>query len=198
MPNCGTLPDFGNFRVSATENYDRYKGVAELMPFAKAVSAKSHDFDADGNETQIDYKQDDEDRRRRRLPRLGGHRVRRGDAFRARRNPGDQEAVGTGSGRNVGLSAGRMAGCGFQLECERPKLPNLEGRAPTLPSRRGLFRFGSLLSVCATRAARGYIGYEFLFFSFAAFERDTWEMGKSPLPNLLGTASDAPIRSSTA
>ncbi|MBX3414885.1 MAG: TIM barrel protein [Pirellulales bacterium] len=56
MPNCGTLPDFGNFRVSGTEEYDRYKGVEELMPFAKAVSAKSHDFDAEGNETHTDYK----------------------------------------------------------------------------------------------------------------------------------------------
>jgi sugar phosphate isomerase/epimerase len=55
-PRCGTLPDFGNFRVSREEMYDRYKGVAELMPFAKAVSAKSHDFDAAGNETQTDYK----------------------------------------------------------------------------------------------------------------------------------------------
>jgi hypothetical protein len=55
MDNCGTLPDFGNFRVSRTEEYDRYKGVAELMPFAKGVSAKSHDFDANGNETHTDY-----------------------------------------------------------------------------------------------------------------------------------------------
>lgn len=55
MPNCGTLPDFGNFRVSKDEEYDRYKGVSELMPFAKAVSAKSHDFDAEGNETHTDY-----------------------------------------------------------------------------------------------------------------------------------------------
>jgi sugar phosphate isomerase/epimerase len=53
--NCGTLPDFGNFRVSNTEEYDRYKGVTELMPFAKAVSAKSHDFDDKGNETHTDY-----------------------------------------------------------------------------------------------------------------------------------------------
>jgi sugar phosphate isomerase/epimerase len=53
--NCGTLPDFGNFRVSNNEDYDRYKGVDELMPFAKAVSAKSHDFDAEGNETATDY-----------------------------------------------------------------------------------------------------------------------------------------------
>lgn len=54
--NCGTLPDFGNFRVSREEEYDRYKGVAELMPYAKAVSAKSHDFDEQGNETHTDYR----------------------------------------------------------------------------------------------------------------------------------------------
>ncbi len=56
LPNCGTLPDFGNFRVSRDEMYDRYQGVAELMPYAKAVSAKSHDFDEDGNEIHTDYK----------------------------------------------------------------------------------------------------------------------------------------------
>jgi sugar phosphate isomerase/epimerase len=54
-PNCGTLPDFGNFRVSEDEEYDRYKGVAELMPFAKGVSAKSHEFDAEGNEVHTDF-----------------------------------------------------------------------------------------------------------------------------------------------
>lgn len=48
---CGTLPDFGNFY-----EYDRYQGVTDLMPFAKAVSAKSHDFDADGNESTKDYR----------------------------------------------------------------------------------------------------------------------------------------------
>lgn len=53
---CGTLPDFGNFRVSKGEEYDRYKGVDELMPFAKGVSAKSHDFDDKGNETHTDYR----------------------------------------------------------------------------------------------------------------------------------------------
>jgi L-ribulose-5-phosphate 3-epimerase len=50
-PNCGTLPDFGNF-----SDYDRYQGVAELMPFAKGVSAKSHEFDAEGNEVKTDYR----------------------------------------------------------------------------------------------------------------------------------------------
>ncbi|MEZ6034200.1 MAG: sugar phosphate isomerase/epimerase family protein [Planctomycetaceae bacterium] len=55
LKNCGTLPDFGNFRVKEGEMYDRYNGVTELMPFAKAVSAKSHDFDDKGNETHTDY-----------------------------------------------------------------------------------------------------------------------------------------------
>ncbi len=58
MDNCGTLPDFGNFfirRGSNPEEYDRYQGVDELMPFAKAVSAKTHDFDDDGNEVHTDY-----------------------------------------------------------------------------------------------------------------------------------------------
>ncbi|UCH63984.1 MAG: sugar phosphate isomerase/epimerase [Fidelibacterota bacterium] len=54
-PRCGTLPDFGNFRITEDEEYDRYKGVKELMPYAKAVSAKSNEFDKDGNETSTDY-----------------------------------------------------------------------------------------------------------------------------------------------
>ncbi len=54
-PMCGTLPDFGNFRIEGDRWYDRYKGVKELMPYAKAVSAKSHDFDSNGNETQTDF-----------------------------------------------------------------------------------------------------------------------------------------------
>jgi len=49
--NCGTLPDFGNFGA-----YDRYKGVTELMPFAKGVSAKSHEFNDKGDEVKTDYK----------------------------------------------------------------------------------------------------------------------------------------------
>lgn len=67
MENCGTLPDFGNFCVkrssggpwdgSCQEEYDRYKGTAEMMPKAFGVSAKSHDFDAEGNETNTDYVQ---------------------------------------------------------------------------------------------------------------------------------------------
>jgi len=66
MPNCGTLPDFGNFCVKrdsgkewdggCVEEYDRYLGVKELMPFAKGVSAKSNDFDGEGNDTGTDYR----------------------------------------------------------------------------------------------------------------------------------------------
>jgi sugar phosphate isomerase/epimerase len=56
LPNCGTLPDFGNFQMSPGEWYDKYKGVEQLMPYAKGVSAKSHVFDADGNESEIDYR----------------------------------------------------------------------------------------------------------------------------------------------
>jgi sugar phosphate isomerase/epimerase len=55
-PRCGTLPDFGNFNIREGEVYDKYRGTAELMPFAKAVSAKSHDFGADGEETTKDYR----------------------------------------------------------------------------------------------------------------------------------------------
>ncbi|MEM7229364.1 MAG: sugar phosphate isomerase/epimerase family protein [Planctomycetota bacterium] len=54
-PRCGTLPDFGNFHIGDGEWYDRYTGVRELMPYAKAVSAKSNDFNDDGEETNTDY-----------------------------------------------------------------------------------------------------------------------------------------------
>ncbi|MDF1825093.1 MAG: sugar phosphate isomerase/epimerase [Verrucomicrobiales bacterium] len=81
LDNCGSLPDYGNFYVvknrgdaakyeaqkalyagdpALTENefglaYDRYRGVKELMPFAKGVSAKAHDFNADGDEIHTDF-----------------------------------------------------------------------------------------------------------------------------------------------
>ncbi|MBO6514800.1 MAG: sugar phosphate isomerase/epimerase [Phycisphaerales bacterium] len=61
-PMCGTLPDFGNFCMDWSRAdqpdawYDRYQGTKELMPFAKAVSAKSHEFDELGNETKTDYR----------------------------------------------------------------------------------------------------------------------------------------------
>ena len=65
LPNCGTLPDFGNFCIRrgtdsegkriCIEEYDRYRGIEELMPYARAVSAKSYAFDDAGEETTIDY-----------------------------------------------------------------------------------------------------------------------------------------------
>ncbi len=54
-PALGTLPDFGNWQLSEAERYDPYRGLAELMPLARAVSAKSHDFGPDGEETGLDY-----------------------------------------------------------------------------------------------------------------------------------------------
>lgn len=63
-PNFGALPDFGNWCLSAKwgttqgecdKVYDRYQGVAELMPHAKAVSAKSYNFNNKGEDTKIDY-----------------------------------------------------------------------------------------------------------------------------------------------
>ncbi len=63
--NCGTLPDFGNFCQTeghgsindpdCLDTYDIYKGISELMPFALAVSAKSFDFDENGNQPKMDY-----------------------------------------------------------------------------------------------------------------------------------------------
>jgi sugar phosphate isomerase/epimerase len=60
MDNCGTLPDFGNFCLKrendkCAEWYDRYKGTQEMMPYAKGVSAKANDFDAQGNCVETDY-----------------------------------------------------------------------------------------------------------------------------------------------
>lgn len=56
-PRLGTLPDFGNFRIADSERYDNYRGVEQLMPYARAVSAKTNDFDAAGNEANLDYEQ---------------------------------------------------------------------------------------------------------------------------------------------
>lgn len=60
MENCGTLPDFGNFCLKregdkCTEMYDRYKGTEELMRYAKGASAKTYDFDEQGNCIETDY-----------------------------------------------------------------------------------------------------------------------------------------------
>ncbi|GAB3543876.1 sugar phosphate isomerase/epimerase family protein [Spirosoma fluminis] len=72
MPNAGLLPDFGNFcrqrskpetndikGIMATKclkEYDRYEGVKKMMPYAKGISAKTHKFDAKGNETETDFR----------------------------------------------------------------------------------------------------------------------------------------------
>ncbi len=64
MPNFGSFPDFGNWCLSAKwgttqgdcdREYDRYQGVSELLPYAKAVSAKSYNFNDRGEDTKIDY-----------------------------------------------------------------------------------------------------------------------------------------------
>ena len=54
-PRVGTLPDFGNFQISEDETYDKYQGVEELMPYAKAVSAKALNFNDQGQEVDIDF-----------------------------------------------------------------------------------------------------------------------------------------------
>lgn len=70
-PHCGTLADFGNFCINRTKpetmdiagymktkclgEYDRYKGIAELMPYAKGVHAKTHLFNASGDDTETDF-----------------------------------------------------------------------------------------------------------------------------------------------
>ena len=56
-PRLGTLLDFGNFRISESERYDNYRGVEQLMPYARAVSAKTNDFDDAGLEANLDYEQ---------------------------------------------------------------------------------------------------------------------------------------------
>ena len=67
--HLGTLPDFGTYKFcikranlnfqSLSENcedqYDKYLGVKKLMPYAKGVSAKSHEFDKDGEELSTNY-----------------------------------------------------------------------------------------------------------------------------------------------
>lgn len=60
MDNVGTLPDFGNFCIESgpdgcINEYDKYLGMEQLMPYAKGVSAKSHEFDENGNETESDF-----------------------------------------------------------------------------------------------------------------------------------------------
>ena len=55
-PRFGTLPDFGNFpKKDGKYALDVYEAIARMMPYAKGVSAKSYDFDADGREKTLDY-----------------------------------------------------------------------------------------------------------------------------------------------
>ena len=54
-PRCGTLPDFGNFRIKTGESYDSYKGIKKLMPFAKGVSVKDQVWDDKHNRSPLDY-----------------------------------------------------------------------------------------------------------------------------------------------
>ena len=51
LDNCGTLPDFQNFK-----EYDPYMGIEEMMPYAKIVCAKAKAFDEAGNEINVDYR----------------------------------------------------------------------------------------------------------------------------------------------
>jgi L-ribulose-5-phosphate 3-epimerase len=54
---CGSRPNFGSFKLPDGRDYDRYQGVRELLPFARAVSAQAHDFDERGEETGTNYAQ---------------------------------------------------------------------------------------------------------------------------------------------
>lgn len=56
VPTFGTLPDFGNFpKKDGKYVLDVYEAIARMMPYAKGVSAKSYDFDENGNEKALDY-----------------------------------------------------------------------------------------------------------------------------------------------
>ncbi len=54
-PRCGTLPDFGNFRIKEGESYDSYRGIAKLMPWAKGVSVKDKVWDDRDHQSDLDY-----------------------------------------------------------------------------------------------------------------------------------------------
>lgn len=71
MPNSGLLPDFGNFcrqrskpltndikgmfSTKCIKEYDKYEGVKKMMPYVKGISAKTHKFDVNGNDTETDF-----------------------------------------------------------------------------------------------------------------------------------------------
>ncbi len=54
-PHCGTLPDFGNFRIKDGVSYDSYRGIDKLMPWAKGVSVKDMVWDDEGNQSALDF-----------------------------------------------------------------------------------------------------------------------------------------------
>jgi hypothetical protein len=69
-PNLGTLPDFGTlnfciekapskegnfFGSDCINQYDKYKGVEEMLPYARGISAKSRVFDSSGEEINTDF-----------------------------------------------------------------------------------------------------------------------------------------------
>src|SRR5687768_6595222 len=79
LPNVGTLPDFGNFCIShawgttqdgCADMYDRYKGVEELLPNAKGVSAWTYDFDKNGEQPLMDLQKIDQHNKSFRFQRL--------------------------------------------------------------------------------------------------------------------------------
>ena len=84
---CGTLPDFGNFQIREGEMYDRYKGVRELMPHAKAVSAKALNFNDQGQEVNIDFK------RMMRIVLDGGYRGYVGIEYEGSEGLGEREGI---------------------------------------------------------------------------------------------------------
>jgi sugar phosphate isomerase/epimerase len=48
-PNCRLMPDFGKLRG------DIYAGTQAMMPHSVVISAKTHEFDAAGNQIEFDY-----------------------------------------------------------------------------------------------------------------------------------------------
>jgi sugar phosphate isomerase/epimerase len=69
--NKGLLPDFGNFcaerskpatmdikgfmATTCVKEHDRYEGVKKMMPYARGISAKTHQFDDKGNDPETDF-----------------------------------------------------------------------------------------------------------------------------------------------
>lgn len=47
--HCRLMPDFGKLRG------DIYEGTRAMMPYASVISAKTHEFDAAGNQVEFDY-----------------------------------------------------------------------------------------------------------------------------------------------